>query len=199
MDREEARRERKESLTQILQRWSEDDESAATEVVPLVYEELRRIANGYFRRERPGHTLQATAVVHEIYIRLLEDTGVRFENRAHFVGKVAHMMRRLLVAYARERNAQRRGGGWQRVTLSEAVELSGERPADLAALDDALLSLAAKNPDMARLVELRYFGGLSLEECAEVRGVSRATVVLEWRRTKAWLYRELVAGTVSGG
>ncbi|MCP4549150.1 MAG: RNA polymerase subunit sigma-70 [bacterium] len=198
MDLDRTPRNRKQSLTQILHRWSGDDENAAAEVVPVVYEELRRIAQGYFRGERPGHTLQATAVVHEVYIRLLEDTGVRFQNRAHFVGKVAHMMRRLLVAYAREHNADRRGGGWQRVTLSEAVAVSGERSADLVALDDALLSLAAKDPGMARLVELRFFGGLSLEECAEALGISRASVVLEWRRTKAWLYRELTAGAVSG-
>ncbi len=182
-----------ESLTQILRQWSEGGEDAARDALPLVYEELRRIAGSYFRRERPGHTLQATAVVHEVYIRLMEQTGVRWKSRTHFVGRVAHMMRRILVDYAREHNAAKRGGGRQRVSLSEASDLSAGRPPDLVALDDTLRSLEKVDPQKARLVELRFFAGLSLEETAGILRISRPTVVREWRRTRAWLYRELTA------
>jgi len=179
----------RESLTLLLRRWSEGDENVADEVMPYVYEELRRIAARFFQRERSDHTLQPTAVVNEIYVRLHEETGVRFKNRAHFIGHTAQMMRRLLVDHARKRNAGRRGGGWQRVSLTD-VDLS-EKPRDVVALDDALRRLAAKDPSMVRLVELRFFGGLTLEETAEVLGISRASVVLAWRRTKVWLHREL--------
>ncbi|MEM9556952.1 MAG: ECF-type sigma factor [Acidobacteriota bacterium] len=184
--------ERRAHLTQVLQQWSSGEGKVADFALPVVYNELRHIAGRLMRRERSGHTLQATAVVNEVYLQLSEQTGVRFANRAHFVGRVVHMMRRVLVAHARSRNAQRRGGDQRRVTLAEA-EHRGQKPADLVALDDALLSLAAKDPEMARLVELRYFGGLTLEETAEVLGVSRATVVLQWRRTRVWLHRELAA------
>ena len=193
---EETTGNRKKSLTQILRQWSEGDGNVAAEAVPLVYEELRRIATGYFRRERPAHTLQATAVVHEVYIGLMEDTGLRFQSRAHFVGKVAHMMRRFLVRYAREHNAAKRGGGWERVTLSQADAVPRGRLPDLVALDDVFLSLGVKDSGKVRLVELRYFGGLSLEESAEALGISRASTVLEWRRTKAWLHRELTADDI---
>ncbi|MEM8933217.1 MAG: ECF-type sigma factor [Acidobacteriota bacterium] len=160
------------------------------DAVPALFDELRRVAASYLRRERVGHTLQATALVHEAYIRLRDGTTMRFRNRAHCVGTIAHMMRRILVEHARVRNAQKRGGAHQRVTLAEAT-LTSSQPADLEALDDAMQSLGRKDPLMVRVVELRYFGGLTLEETAEVLGVSRATVVLIWRRTKVWLHREL--------
>ncbi len=183
------------SLTQLLQQWSEGDQTAAAELMPLVYEELHRLADGYFRRERPGHTLQATAVVHEAYLQILEQDGIRWQNRAHFIGRIAHVMRRILVEYARERNAAKRGGGRQRVTLTEAAGLAGERAPDLVALDDALRALAAIDAQKASIVELRFFGGLTMAEIAEVLGVSRPTVVRGWRRARAWLYRELKGDT----
>ncbi|MEM9555733.1 MAG: ECF-type sigma factor [Acidobacteriota bacterium] len=186
---------RNRALTAILEQWNEGSgDNVADDAMPLVYDQLRQIAQRFFRNERSNHTLQATAVVNEVYIRLQDETGVRFANRRHFVGRVAHMMRNLLVDYARERNASKRGGGWQRVTMM-AAEGARQEPADLVALDDALLSLEAKDPEMARLVELRYFGGLTLEETAEVLGISRANVVLKWRRTRAWLHRELESKT----
>ncbi|GAB4193527.1 MAG: sigma-70 family RNA polymerase sigma factor [Wenzhouxiangellaceae bacterium] len=182
--------EHQQQLTRVLQQFNQDGGKIAAEAMPLIYEELRRLAQGIMRTERPGHTLQATAIVNEVYIRLVEDSGVEFQNRAHFIGRVAHMMRRFLVDYARERNAQKRGGGLHQVTLGAAEGISGGET-DLVDLDDALLSLSKKDPDMVRLVELRYFGGLSLEQTAEVLGISRASVVLAWRRTKVWLQREL--------
>jgi RNA polymerase sigma factor (TIGR02999 family) len=185
---------RRQHLTEVLRDWSEGNPNVAAEAVPLVYDELRRLAAGLLRRERPGHTLQATALVNEVYLQLSEETGIRFENRAHFLGRIAHMMRRLLVDHARERNADKRGGGWRRITLGDAEPGRG-RPPDLVALEDALLSLGRKDPQMVRLVELRYFGGLTLEETADVLGMSRASVVLAWRRTKVWLHRELGVST----
>ena len=187
----ESARTRK-TLTAVLEQWSRGQDNIADNALPIVYDELRRLAQSMLNRERPDHTLQATALVNEIYLRLHEETGVHFENRAHFIGRVAFMMRRLLIDYARERNAQKRGGAYQRVTLAESSS-GAEKATDLVALDDALLSLDRKDPRMARLVELRYFGGLTLEETAEVLGMSRASVVLAWRRTKVWLHRELKA------
>ncbi len=163
--------------------------------MPLVYEELRRIAAGYLRRERQDHTLQATAVVHEAYLRILEQDGIHWTNRGHFMGLVVHMMRHILVDYARERNAAKRGGGCEHVVLSEADELTGERPPDLVALDDALRALATIDAQKASIVELHFFGGWTLEEIAEVLAVSRSTVVREWRRARSWLYRELRGGS----
>jgi RNA polymerase sigma factor (TIGR02999 family) len=183
----------RQTLTAVLEQWSRGEDNIADEAMPVVYDELRRLAQSLLNRERPGHTLQATALVNEVYLRLHEETGVCFENRAHFIGRVAFMMRRLLIDYARERNAQKRGADFQRVTLAD-VGSGRQKSTDLVALDDALLSLERKDPRMARLVELRYFGGLTLEETAEVLGISRASVVLAWRRTKVWLHRELKAG-----
>lgn len=183
------------SLTQLLQRWSEGDEAAAAEVMPLVYEELRRLAAGYLRRERPSHTLQATAVVHEAYLRILEQDGIRWQNRAHFMGLTAHIMRRILVEHAREQKAVKRGGGLERVTLAEAVGLARERSPDLVALDDALQALEKIDSQKASIVELHFFGGLTMDEITEYLGISRPTVVREWRRARAWLYRELKGDT----
>lgn len=183
--------QRRQALTAVLERWNEGDDNVAAEALPLVYDQLRQIAGKFLRNERSNHTLQPTAVVNEVYVQLQEETGVKFTSRHQFVGRVAYRMRRLLVDYARERNASKRGGGWQRVTLGAAEDVQQEELTDLVALDDALLSLETKNPEMARLVELRYFGGLTLEETAEVLGISRANVVLKWRRTRAWLQSEL--------
>ena len=180
-----------EELTEMLRRWSDGDDSLAEEVLPLVYDQLHRIARRYFRRERPGHTLQATAVVHEAYLQLVEQNGIQWQNRAHFVGRVAHMMRRVLVDHARERGAAKRGGGQVRVTLSELGEDLGGRPPDLVALDDSLRSLEVLDPQKAAIVELRFFGGLTIEETAHCLRISTATVTRQWRRAKAWLLREL--------
>lgn len=184
-----------ESLTQLLQRWNEGDQAAAAEVMSRVYEELHTLAAGYLRRERPSHTLQATAVVHEAYLRILEQDGIRWQNRAHFIGLTARMMHRILVEYARERNAIKRGGGSERVTLDAAVELTRERSPDLVALDDALQMLGEIDSQKASIVELHFFGGLTMDEIAECLDISRATVVREWRRARAWLYRELKGDT----
>ena len=180
------------NLTQALQDWASGDGVPAAEALPVVYDELRRLAASFFRRERPDHTLQATALVNEVYLRLAEDTGVRFHSRAHFVGRVAHMMRRLLVDHAREKGALKRGGGWHRVTLADA-ESESQQAVHIVALEDALMSLNRKDPSMVKLVELRYFGGLTIEEVAEVLGMSRSSVVLAWRRTRVWLHRELTS------
>lgn len=164
------------------------------EMLPLVYEELRRLAAGYLRRERPEHTLQATAVVHEAYMRLMEQTSVEWGDRTHFTAQIAHMMRQILVDHARERAAGKRGGDHERVALAEAeaLGLTDGRPYDLVELDDALLSLEKVDTRKARIVELHFFGGLTLDEIADVVGGSRATVKREWWRARAWLFRELM-------
>jgi len=179
------------SLTQLLRKWSEGDEEAVAEIMPLVYDELHRIAASHLRRERPDHTLQATALVNEAYLRLRGEHGIRWKNRGHFLRLTAHVMRRILVEYARERNAVKRGGDQERVTLTEAMELANAPPPHLIAVGDAIEALAAFDAQKASIVELRYFGGLTLEEIAETVGISRPTVVREWRRARAWLYREL--------
>lgn len=185
--------ERPGSVTVLLGRWAEGDIAAANELLPLVYDELRSIAAAYLRRERGGHTLQATAMVHEAYVQLVEQNGLRFENRSHFVGFVARVLRRVLVLHARERNAIKRGGKQRRVTLVESSALALDRPPDLEALDAALEDLAALDPRKARIIELRFFGGMTGEEIAELLGVGTATVTREWRSARAWLYAELSA------
>jgi RNA polymerase sigma factor (TIGR02999 family) len=179
------------SLTRLLRQWSEGDEEAVAEIMPLVYDELHRIAACHLRRERPDHTLQATALVHEAYLRLRDENGIRWEDRGHFLRLTSHVMRRILVDYARERSAVKRGGDQERVTLAEAMELADGPPPHLVAVGDAIEALAALDAQKASIVELRYFGGLTLEEIAEAVGISRPTVVREWRRARAWLYREL--------
>jgi RNA polymerase sigma factor (TIGR02999 family) len=175
----------------MLVDWSRGDQQALAELMPLVYDELRQIAARYLRREHPGHTLQTTALVHEAYLRLIDQKHVNWQNRAHFFGIAAQMMRRILVDHARGQRTDKRGGGATKLSLDEAIGLAEEREVDLVALDDALTNLAAMDAQQSRIVELRFFGGLTVEEVAEVIGVSPATVKREWSMAKAWLYREL--------
>jgi RNA polymerase sigma factor (TIGR02999 family) len=188
-------------ITEWLQQWSTGDRAAAEQVLPLVYDELRRIAALQLRRESSEHTLQATAIVHEAYLRLSEQAGLRWPSRTHFFAFAAHLIRRILVDQARLRNRAKRGGHLHRVTLAEAAELAPGRSLDLVAVDDALSALEALDPRKAKVVELRFFAGLSQEETAAQLGISAETVSREWRRAKAWLYRELrpaVPGKASG-
>jgi RNA polymerase sigma factor (TIGR02999 family) len=179
------------AVTQLLARAKAGSAPALEELVPLVYAELRRIAGRYAHRERAGHSLQATALVHEAYIRLLKDESLSFENRAHFLGIAARSMRQILVEHARSRDAEKRGGERQRVTLNEGVAAGGPVDVDLLALEEALERLAALNADHARIVELRFFGGLTNDETAAALGISPATVKRAWVIARAWLFREL--------
>lgn len=182
------------SITQWLQQWSTGDQEAAERVLPLVYDELRRIAASQLRRERAEHTLQATAIVHEAYLRLSEQDGLTWPSRAHFFAFAGRLIRRILVDHARTRNRAKRGGQMQRITVLEVealAELALDQSPDLVALDDALSALETLDPRKAAVVELRFFAGLSLEETAVQLGVSAETVGREWRRAKAWLYNEL--------
>ena len=176
------------SVTQLLVAWGDGDQTALDQLVPLVNEELRRLARGYMRRERPGHTLQTTALVNEAYLRLVDQKHMHWQNRAHFLAIAAQLMRRILVDYARRRQYQKRGGGAIQVTLGHADEAANERPPDLVALDEALAGLAEIDPRRSRVVELRFFGGLSIEETAEVLKVSPTAVERDWTIAKAWLH-----------
>jgi RNA polymerase sigma-70 factor (ECF subfamily) len=169
----------------------EDERQSVDSLLPLVYQELRRLAASYIRRERPGQTLQPTALVHEAYLRLMKDKPGRWQNRAHFCAIAAHSMRQILIERARARGAQKRGGARHRVTLDDALVAGGERSIDLVALDEALERLAAFDPEQARLVELRFFGGLTVEETADAMKISPATVKRHWTVACAWLAREL--------
>ncbi len=180
-----------QAITQLLEAWNAGDPAAPDQLLPLVYDELRAIARSYFRRERRGHTLQATAIVHEAYVRLIEDSGIEWRNRAHFVGLAARLMRRVLVDHARHRGAAKRGGKAHKVTLVEADALALGRPPDVIALDDALVALAQVDGLKASIVELRFFGGLTVAETATYLEVAPATVVRHWDRARAWLYRQL--------
>lgn len=180
-----------QEVTQLLIAWSNGDQESLDRLVPMVYDELRRIARRYMEREPVGHTLQTTALVNEAYLRLIEQKEVKWQNRAHFFAISAQLMRRILVSMARARHANKRGGEARQVSLDEAMVVSEERAAELVALDDALNQLAALDPRRSRVVELRYFGGLSVEETAEVLKISPDTVMREWKRAKAWLYTEL--------
>ena len=170
------------------------DEQALAALLPLVYDELRRLAASHMRRERPGQTLQATALVHDVYLRLLRDSKLSWQNRAHFFGIAARSMRQILVERARTRGAAKRGGSRVRVTLDAGLVAANSRSLDVEALDEALTLLAAFDPDLARLVDVRFFGGLSIEESAEALGVSPATIKRRWALAKAWLARELAPG-----
>jgi RNA polymerase sigma factor (TIGR02999 family) len=182
-----------ESVTQLLERWSGGDRAALDELMPLVYDELRRLAGNYLRRERADHTLEPTALVNEAYLLLVGQRSTRWQNRAQFIGVAANMMRRILVSYARAHNAAKRGGQHFTVSLGEADRF-GERPdVDLLAVHEALERLAAIDPQQARVVELKFFGGLTIEETAEVLGVSHTTVETDWKMARAWLRRELDA------
>jgi RNA polymerase sigma-70 factor (ECF subfamily) len=185
-------------VTQLLLAWSDGDKAALEELTPLVYAELRRLAERYMRRERAGHPLQTTALVNEAYVRLIDLRQVRWQNRAHFFGVAAQLMRHILVDFARARLQAERGGYKQQVSLEEAAVVSKERSADFIALDDALKSLAEIDPRKSRMVELRFFGGLSVEETAEALNVSPRTVMREWSLARDWLYRELSKEKESG-
>jgi RNA polymerase sigma factor (TIGR02999 family) len=178
-------------ITELLLAWNEGDESALERLMPLVYAELRRMARRYMAGESPGHTLQTTALVNEAYLRLIDQRKVRWRNRAHFYGVSAQLMRRILVDMARSRRYQKRGGHARKVALDDGHTMVKERDQDLVALDDALKTLADLDPRKARVVELRFFGGLSVEETAGVLDVSTDTVTRDWNAAKAWLYREV--------
>jgi RNA polymerase sigma factor (TIGR02999 family) len=176
-------------LSHLLQAWGEGDEGALPELVPLVYGELRAQASRLLARERTGHTLQPTALVHEVFLRLLGEGVTRWESRAHFFGSAARLMRRVLVDHARRRQAAKRGAGVQRLELDERLVAAGLPDEELLALDEALSRLRRLDPRQCEVVELRYFAGLTAEETAELLGISRATVNREWRTARAWLFR----------
>ena len=180
-----------QEVTRLLLAWSQGEQAALEQLVPLVYAELHRLAKRYLARERPGHTLQATALVNEAYLRLVDARNLRWQNRAHFYGVAAQLMRRILVDWARSRPHLKQGAEVQQVSLEEALTLSRERDRDLVALDDTLRALAAVAPRKSQVVELRFFGGLSVEETAEVLQVSPDTVLRDWRLAKVWLLREM--------
>jgi RNA polymerase sigma factor (TIGR02999 family) len=181
----------KGDITSLLRDWRNGDKAAMDRLLPVVYDELRRLAASFFRRERQNHTLQPTALVHEAYMHLVDQSCVGWESRAHFFGAAAQLMRRILVDHARSHNAAKRGGGEIRVSLADDMALVEQRELDLIALDSALDELAALDPQQARTVELRFFGGLSIEETAAVLGISQATVKREWNSAKAWLYHQM--------
>ncbi len=178
-------------VTQLLMAWSEGDQSALKTLTPLVHEELRRLAHHYMKAERPGHTLQTTALVNEAYLKLIDQKQVEFRNRTQFFALAATLMRHILVDHARSRQYLKRGGGVQRVSLDKALAVSADRGEDLVALDEALGRLAAIDARKGRVVELRFFGGLSVDETAEALDVSAVTVMREWSMAKAWLYNSL--------
>ena len=180
-----------DELTAVLRAWSDGDPAAEAKLLPLVYDQLRRQAAHQLRRERPGHSLSPTAVVHELYLRLVPQERASWVNRAQFFAVASRLIRRVLVDHARARRTAKRAGGWQRVTLADDVVEAGPPDIDLLALDRALEELTALDARRARLVELRYFGGLSLDETAAALGVSAATVSREWQLARAWLHRRL--------
>jgi RNA polymerase sigma factor (TIGR02999 family) len=181
----------------LLRAWGDGDRDALDRLTPVVYDELRRLARRYMRGERPGHSLQTTALVNEAYIRLVDYKSMQWQNRAHFFAVSAQLMRRILVEHARRHNLKR-GGGVQHVSLEETAIVDDDRPADLVALDDAMNALARIDPRKVQVVEMRFFGGLSVEETAEVLRVSPVTVMRDWSTAKAWLYRELTGGATGG-
>ena len=179
-------------VTRLLVQWADGDRQAMEELLPLVYDELRRLAKSYLQRENPGHTLQSTALVHEAYIRLV-DQDVSWQSRAHFFGIAAQMMRRILVDHARAKNAAKRGDGACKVTLDEALVASADRDVNVLALDGALTKLAQIDKQQSQIIELRFFGGLSIEDTSEILKISPATVKRDWAMAKAWLHREMQA------
>jgi len=180
-----------EQVTQLLIDWSNGDKAAVDKLMPLVYDELRRLARYYMRRERAGATLQTTALVNEAYLRLVDQKKVQWQNRAHFFAIAAQLMRRILIDRARKRYNSKRGGDVRKVSLDQAAIVSTGRSSDLVALDEALTDLEAIDQRKSKVVELRFFGGLNIEETAEVMSISPATVQREWSMAKAWLYREI--------
>jgi RNA polymerase sigma-70 factor (ECF subfamily) len=180
-----------QDVTRLLIAWSRGEQEALEQLIPLVYKELHQLAHRYMERERPGHTLQSTALVNEAYQRLINLKDVNWQNRAHFFAVSAQLMRRILVDYARSRRFTKRGGEWRQITLNEAVAVFRDRRTDMVDLDDALQSLAAIDPRKSRVVEIRFFGGLSIKETAEALSVSEETVLRDWRLAKVWLLRQL--------
>ena len=180
-----------EEVTLLLSALTRGDDGAASKLIPVVYAELRRLAGSYMRRERVDHTLQATALVHEAYLKLIEQRSANWQNRAHFFGVAAQLMRRILIDHARGHSRQKRGGEQKKVSLDEAFVFSEKQADELLAVDDSLNRLAEIDPRQARVVELRFFGGLSVEEAAEVLGVSPKTIKRDWSVAKAWLYADL--------
>src|SRR5215207_7877274 len=178
-------------ISRLLLAWGDGDQSALEDLAPLVHEELRRLAHHYMRGERRGHTLQTSALINEAYIRLIDWKDARWQNRAHFFGVSAQLMRRILVDFARDKQYLKRGGGVLRVSLGEAAAFTDCQSADLVALDEALIALAEVDPRKSQVVEMRFFGGLSVKEVAEVLNVSEETVMRDWRLAKVWLLREL--------
>jgi len=183
------------NITHLLKEWSEGDQRALDELTPLVYEELRQQAARYLRKERPNHSLQATALINEAFLRLIDVKDVQWQNRAHFFAIAAKIMRRILLNYARDQHRQKRGGSAVQVSLSEVATFTLERPEELIALDDALERLTAVDERKSRVVELKYFGGLENEEIAEVLKISAITVMRDWKFAKAWLFREIENGS----
>ena len=181
----------------LLRAWSDGDKGALDRLTPIVYDELHRLARHYMKRERPGHSLQTTALVNEAYIRLVDYKRMQWQNRAHFFAVSAQLMRRILVEHARRHNLKR-GGGVPHVSLEETAMVGIDRAANMVALDDAMDQLARLDPRKVQVVEMRFFGGLSVEETAEVLKVSPVTVMRDWSTAKAWLYRELAGGTIDG-
>ncbi len=180
-----------QQITELLTDWSNGDRAALDRLMPLVYGELRAIAHRHLKGERGGHTLQTTALVNEVYLKLINERDMRWQDRAHFFAVAAQLMRNILVDYARTRNYAKRGGGVQPVELDEALLVADERAAELIALDDAMQALATLDERKSRIAELRFFAGLSVEETAEVLQVAPVTVMRDWRLAKAWLQREL--------
>lgn len=179
------------SVSQLLVAWSRGDEAALEQLTPLVYDELHRMARRYMRRENPGHTLQTSALVNEAYLRLVDQRNVSWQNRSHFFGIASQLMRRILVDHARSHARQKRGGNAERLSLDASTILTKERGADLLAIDEALSKLAELDPQKSRIVEMKFFGGLTNDEVAECLNVSSRTIEREWRKSKAWLKAEL--------
>jgi len=186
-----------QDTSMLLRAWSGGDQSALDRLTPIVYRELHRLASRCMSRERTGHSLQTTALVNEAYLRLVDYKRMQWQNRAHFFAVSAQLMRRILVEHARRHNLKR-GGGVQHVSLEEAAIVGGGQDADMVALDDAMNALARIDPRKVQVVEMRFFGGLSVEETAEVLKISTVTVKRDWRAARAWLYRELTGGTTDG-
>ena len=181
-----------EGITQLLVDWGKGDQAALEQLMPLVYSELRRLASNYLRRERAGHTLQPTALVNEAYLKLVDQRNAKWQNRAHFFGIAAQLMRRILVDHARQHQAVKRGGsGQQRMSITSVEKLAKEPDVDLLALNEALDELTRMDPQQSQIVELKFFGGLSIEEIAEVLGIGHATVERDWKMARAWLRRQL--------
>ena len=178
-------------VTELLARWRSGDQNALDALMPLVYSELRQLAQHYLRRERSDHTLQSTALVHEAYLRLAGQSAPQWQNRAHFFGIAAHLMRQILVEHARGRGAAKRGGGATRMTLDESLAIARQKDVDVIVLDKALQDLTELDAQQGRIVELRFFGGLTIEDTSEVLGISPATVKREWVTARAWLFRAM--------